>query len=222
MSNNPVALSKSLSKPARWAALMVLLFAQFVLAIDLTIMDIALPSISSELHPASDEQLWIVDVYSLVLAGLLVTASSLSDWAGRKRTFLSGAIVFCIGSALVLGADTPVKVIGVRAVMGIAAAFIMPTTISMIRNIFLDAAERARALAAWSVMGGAGMALGPIIGGVLLEHFNWHAAFLVNIPLMGAVFVLGLFALPEVKVRRTGSWDLYAGALSLAGMALTM
>ena len=132
-----------MSRMHRWAALMVLLFAQFVLSIDLTVLNVALPSMTAELQPTSDEQLWIVDAYSLVLAGLLVSASSLSDRVGRKKMLLGGALVFCIGSALILWASTPWQVVAIRAFLGLGAAMIMPTTISMIRNIFVDAKERA-------------------------------------------------------------------------------
>lgn len=206
----------------RWAALMVLLFAQFVLSIDLTVLNVALPSMTAELQPTSDEQLWIVDAYSLVLAGLLVSASSLSDRVGRKKMLLGGALVFCIGSALIVWANASWQVIAIRAFLGLGAAMIMPTTISMIRNIFTDAKERAFALAAWSVLGGLGMALGPIIGGFLLEHLSWHAAFLVNIPLMALVLVIGLFILPEIHVLGNGPWDIPAALISLVGMASLM
>lgn len=217
-----VAQVPRMSKPHRWAALMVLMFAQFVLSIDLTVLNVAIPSMTLELQPTSDQQLWIIDVYSLVLAGLLVSASSLSDRVGRKKMLLSGAALFCIGSALILWANTPEAVIAIRALLGLAAAMIMPTTISMLRNIFTDAKERAFALAAWSVLGGLGMALGPIIGGALLEHFSWHAAFLVNIPLMAIVVVLGIFILPEIKVLTRGPWDILAALISLVGMASLM
>lgn len=211
-----------MSRMHRWAALMVLLFAQFVLSIDLTVLNVSLPSMTAELQPTSDEQLWIVDAYSLVLAGLLVSASSLSDRVGRKKMLLGGALVFCIGSALILWASTPWQVVAIRAFLGLGAAMIMPTTISMIRNIFVDAKERAFALAAWSVLGGLGMALGPIIGGALLEHLSWHAAFLVNIPLMALVLVVGLFILPEIHVVGNGPWDIPAAIISLVGMASLM
>lgn len=212
----------ALSRMHRWAALMVLLFAQFVLSIDLTVLNVALPSMTAELQPTSDEQLWIVDAYSLVLAGLLVSASSLSDRIGRKKMLLGGALVFCIGSALIVGANTPWQVVAIRAFLGLGAAMIMPTTISMIRNIFTDAKERAFALAAWSVLGGLGMALGPIIGGFLLEHLSWHAAFLVNIPLMALVLLVGVFVLPEIHVVGNGPWDIPAALISLVGMASLM
>lgn len=212
----------ALSRVHRWAALLVLLFAQLVLSLDLTVLNVALPSMTADLQPTSDQQLWIVDVYSLVLAGLLVSASSLSDRLGRKRMLLGGALVFCVGSALILWANTPEAVIAIRAVLGLGAAMIMPTTISMIRNIFTDAKERAFALAAWSVLGGLGMALGPIIGGFLLEQLSWHAAFLINIPLMALVLVAGFFVLPEITVIGNGPWDVPAAIISLVGMASLM
>lgn len=220
--SQPITNMPTMSKMHRWMALIVLLFAQFVLAIDMTVLNVALPSMTAELRPTSDQQLWIIDVYSLVLAGLLVSASSLSDRIGRKKMLLGGALLFCIGSALILWAYTPEMVIAIRALLGIGAAMIMPTTISMIRNIFTEARERAFALAAWSVLGGLGMALGPIIGGFLLEHLSWHAAFLVNIPLMAAVLVVGFFVLPEITVIGNGPWDVPAAIISLIGMASLM
>ncbi|MEF2655847.1 MAG: MFS transporter [Eggerthellaceae bacterium] len=220
--SQPITNMPTMSKMHRWMALIVLLFAQFVLAIDMTVLNVALPSMTAELRPTSDQQLWIIDVYSLVLAGLLVSASSLSDRIGRKKMLLGGALLFCIGSALILWAYTPEMVIAIRALLGIGAAMIMPMTISMIRNIFTEARERAFALAAWSVLGGLGMALGPIIGGFLLEHLSWHAAFLVNIPLMAAVLVVGFFVLPEITVIGNGPWDVPAAIISLIGMASLM
>lgn len=218
----PKAFVPKLSRSRRWLALVVLLFAQFVLSIDLTVLNVALPHMTADLRPSSDQQLWIVDAYSLVLAGLLVTASSLSDRWGRKKMLLAGALVFCVGSALIVPAQTPEAVIAIRALLGLGAALMMPTTISMIRNVFTDAKERAFALAAWSVLGGLGMALGPIIGGFLLEHFSWHAAFLVNIPLMAIALVGGAFVLPEIRVVNAGKWDALAAVLSLVGMTALM
>lgn len=213
---------RKLSAPRRWAALAVLLLAMLVLSFDMTIMDIALPSIAKELHPTSDQQLWMVDVYSLALVGLLIPLSAVSDRVGRKRTLLCGALVFCIASALVVFATDAMAVICVRALMGFAAAMIMPTTASAIRNIFEDARERAFALAAWSVVSGAGMAFGPILGGFLLEHMTWHAAFLVNIPLMGVAFVAGLFLLPEIRIEGEGGFDWLGAIFAVVGMVLSM
>lgn len=212
----------TISKARRWAALAVVLFGQFVVSIDMTVLNIALPDLTAELQPTSDQQLWIIDVYSLVLAGLLVTASSLSDRWGRKRMMLAGFAVFGIGSGLIMFADSTEAVIALRALLGVGAAMIMPTTISMVRSIFLDAKERAFALAGWSAIGGLGMATGPLIGGFLLEHFSWHAAFLVNVPLMALSLIAGLLILPEIRVKNPGGWDVVAAIISLAGMTLLM
>lgn len=211
-----------LSKPRRWAALCVLLLGMLVLSFDMTIMDIALPSIAKDLHPTADQQLWMVDVYSLALAGLLVSCSSISDRIGRRRMFALGALAFCTVSALVLFVETSYGVIAVRALMGIAAAMMMPTTMSMIRNIFDDPKERALAVSAWSIMGAVGGAVGPILGGFLLEHFSWHSAFLVNVPLMGVAFAASIPLLPEITVDKKGPWDLPAAVTSLVGMVLLM
>lgn len=212
----------TLSKKRRWAALVVLSFSLFVVSIDMTVLNVALPDLTADLQPTSDQQLWIIDIYSLVLAGLLVSASSLSDRWGRKRMLLAGYLVFGGGSMLIVLANSTDAVIAIRALLGIGGAMIMPTTLSMVRSIFQNPRERATALAVWSAISGLGMAIGPIIGGFLLEHFSWHAAFLVNAPLMVATFFAGLFILPEVRVKNPGRWDAVAAAVSMVGMVLLM
>lgn len=210
----------TLSKGRLWAALVIILFGQFIVSIDLTVLNIALPDLTKDLKPTSDQLLWIVDVYSLVLAGLLVATSSLSDRLGRKRTLLAGFFLFGVGSLFIMFANSPEFVIAIRAFLGIGGALIMPVTVSMIRSIFQDAKERAFAVAAWAAIGAIGMAAGPLIGGFLLEHFNWHAAFLVNVPLMAIAFIAGIFVLPEVRLKKPGSFDVLASLIFLAGMGL--
>lgn len=207
-----------LSKGRMWAALAVILFGQFIVSIDLTILNIALPDITKELRPTSDQLLWIIDVYSLVVAGLLVAASSLSDRFGRKRILLTGFFIFGFASGLIMIADTAEFVIAIRAMLGVAGAMIMPVTISMIRSIFTDAKERALAIAIWSSISAIGMATGPLIGGALLDFFSWHAAFFINVPLMAAAFLIGVFVLPEVKLKNPGKFDILASILFMAGM----
>lgn len=207
-----------LSKGRMWAALAVILFGQFIVSIDLTILNIALPDLTKELRPTSDQLLWIIDVYSLVVAGLLVATSSLSDRFGRKRMLLTGFFIFGFASGLIMIADSAEFVIAIRAMLGVAGAMIMPVTISMIRSIFNDAKERALAIAIWSSISAIGMATGPLIGGVLLDFFSWHAAFFVNVPLMAAAFLIGIFVLPEVKLKNPGKFDVLASILFLAGM----
>ena len=207
-----------LTKGRLWVALAAILLGQFVVSIDLTVLNIALPEITRELKPTSDQLLWTVDIYSLVLAGTLIAVSSLSDRIGRKATLLTGFLIFGAGSVLVLFVEDPAQLIAIRAFLGVGGAAIMPITISMIRSIFLDAKERSVAVAAWSAVSAVGMAVGPLIGGVLLEHFNWHSAFLVNVPIVSAAFVLGVFALPEIKVKNTGRFEVLGSLLALVGM----
>ncbi|WP_320669436.1 MFS transporter [Patulibacter defluvii] len=211
---DPVALSRG----RRWAALAVLSASLLVVTMDLTILNVALPELAADIEPSATEQLWIVDVYSLVLAGLLISMSAFADRRGRKLVLLAGFAVFGGASALVVVADSPLAVIAVRALLGIGGAMIMPTTLSMVRSIFLDPAERATALGVWSAVSAVGAAVGPIVGGFLLEHFSWQAAFLVNVPLMVLGIAAGVVLLPEVRVPRPGRWDAVATALSIAGM----
>ncbi|MBA2894881.1 MFS transporter [Nonomuraea soli] len=202
----------------RWAALAVLSASLLLVVMDMTILNVALPEISADLKPGSIELLWMVDVYSLVVAGLLVTMSSLGDRWGRKRMLLTGFAVFGVASVAVLWATTPAAVIAVRALLGVGGAMIMPSTLSMIRNLFTDARERATALGVWATMAALGGALGPIVGGLLLEHFSWHAAFLVNVPVMAVAIIAGLILLPESRNPNPGRWDALGTVLSIVGM----
>lgn len=206
------------SRRRRWAGLAVLSASLLLVVMDMTILNVALPAISADLRPGSVELLWMVDVYALVLSGLLVTVSALGDRWGRKKMLLTGFSLFGLASTAVLWADSPGEVIAVRAMLGVGGAMIMPSTLSMIRTLFPNPRERATALGVWSAMAALGGALGPILGGLLLEHFSWHAAFLVNVPVMAVAIVAGLFLLPESRDPRPGRWDVFATALSITGM----
>ncbi|MBB6548412.1 MFS transporter [Nonomuraea rubra] len=206
------------SSRRRWAGLAVLSASVLLVVMDMTVLNVALPAISEDLRPESTELLWMVDAYALVLSGLLVTVSALGDRWGRKRMLMTGFAVFGLASLAVLAAGSPLEVIAVRALLGVGGAMIMPSTLSMIRNLFTDPAERAKALGVWSAMAAVGAALGPVVGGVLLEHFSWHAAFLVNVPVMALAIGFGLFLLPESRNRAPGRWDAVATVLSMAGM----
>lgn len=211
-----------LSRARRWAILTVLSASLLVVVMDMTILNIALPQMSAELHPTSDQQLWIIDIYSLVLAGLLVSFAAIADRWGRKRMLMLGYAIFGAASMLVLVANSAEMVIGIRALLGLGGAMIMPTTLSLIRVTFTDARERATALSIWAAVSGLGAAVGPLIGGFLLEHFSWHAAFLVNVPLMAVGFVAGVIILIESRVPNPGRWDFVAAILSLVGMTLVI
>lgn len=202
----------------RWSALAVLSASLLTVTMDLTILNVALPSISADLRPSSTEQLWMIDVYSLVLAGLLVTMSGLADRWGRRRLLLLGFALFGAASVLVLWADSPTMVIAVRALLGLGGAMIMPTTLSMLRVVFTVPRERTLALSVWAAVSAVGTALGPIVGGLLLEAFSWHAAFLINVPMMAVGFVAGALILPESRVPSVGRWDVLASTLSVVGM----
>lgn len=208
------------SRARRWAAVAVLSASLLVITMDMTILNIALPEMAAELRPSSDQQLWIVDIYSLVLAGLLVSWAALGDRWGRKRMLLLGYAIFGGVSLLVLAADSAEAVIAIRALLGVGGAMIMPTTLSLIRVIFTDPKERATALSIWAAVSGLGAAIGPLVGGFLLEHFSWHAAFLVNVPLMLLGVIAGAWILPESRVPNPGRWDALAAVLSLVGMTL--
>lgn len=212
--------TEAVSTRRAWATVAVLSASLLVVTMDMTILNIALPEMAAELHPSSDQQLWIVDVYSLVLAGLLVSWAAVADRWGRKKMLMLGYAIFLLGSLCVLVADTAETVIAVRAFLGVGGAMIMPNTLSLIRVVFTDAKQRATALSIWAAVSGLGAAAGPVVGGVLLEHFSWHAAFLVNVPLMLGAIIAGLVILPESRVASPGRWDALAAALSLVGMVL--
>jgi len=202
----------------RWAALAVLTASLLVVVMDMTVLNVALPDLIADLRPEAVAQLWIVDAYPVLLAGLLVPASALADRWGRKRMLIGGFAVFGLASLLVLVASNPGQVIALRLTLGIGGAMIMPTTLSLIRALFPDPRERALALAIWATMASVGAAVGPIVGGGLLMLFSWHSAFLVNVPLMLVAVVAGLVLLPESRSRRPGRLDPVAAPLSVVGM----
>jgi len=207
--------------PRRWVGLAVLCASLLIVVMDMTILNVALPAISADLLPTSVELLWIVDVYGLVVAGLLVTASGMADRFGRRRLLLIGYGVFGVIPLLVLVVDSPGGLIALRALLGIGGALIMPSTMSMIRGMFTDARERAFALGAWVAMASVGSGLGPIVGGILVEFFDWHAAFLFNTPLMVVAAVAAILLLPESKGAAV-PWDFPSIGLSIVGMAALM
>ncbi|HDZ0190363.1 TPA: QacA/B family quaternary ammonium compound efflux MFS transporter [Staphylococcus aureus] len=204
----------------RWTALVVLAVSLFVVTMDMTILIMALPELVRELEPSGTQQLWIVDIYSLVLAGFIIPLSAFADKWGRKKALLTGFALFGLVSLAIFFAESAEFVIAIRFLLGIAGALIMPTTLSMIRVIFENPKERATALAVWSIASSIGAVFGPIIGGALLEQFSWHSAFLINVPFAIIAVVAGLFLLPESKLskEKSHSWDIPSTILSIAGM----
>lgn len=218
MSGRGKEQAPALSKSRRWIAAAVLSASLLVIMMDMTVLNVALPDLAADLKPSADQQLWIVDIYSLILAGLLVPMSALADRWGRRLMLLAGFGVFGGASLLILLAGDSLSVIAVRALLGVGGAMIMPTTLSLIRVIFVDPAERAQALGLWAAISALGTAIGPIVGGLLLERFSWQAAFLVNVPLMLVAIVAGLFLLPESRDPKPPLWDMPGSVLAIAGM----
>ncbi|MFJ9040667.1 MFS transporter [Streptomyces sp. NPDC102406] len=206
------------SRPGRWLALSVLVLAVLLVAVDATVLGLATPYISEDLKPSGTQLLWIGDVYSFVIAGLLVSMGSLGDRIGRKKLLLVGAVAFGAVSVLNAYATTPELMILARALLGVAGATLMPSTLALIRNIFHDPRERSLAVGIWGAMASAGAAVGPVVGGFLLEHFWWGSVFLINLPVMAVLVVVGVKLIPESKNPVPGPWDLISVVLSLLGM----
>ncbi|MFE9180487.1 MFS transporter [Streptomyces sp. NPDC007126] len=214
----PARPTEAVKRPGRWLALSVLVLAVLLVAVDATVLGLATPYISEDLAPSGTQLLWIGDVYSFVIAGLLVSMGSLGDRIGRKRILLVGATAFGAISVLNAYAHTPEVMILARALLGVAGATLMPATLALIRNLFHDPRERSLAVGIWGAAASAGAAVGPVVGGFLLEHFWWGSVFLINLPVMAVLVVVGVKMLPESRNPNPGPWDLLSVVLSLIGM----
>ncbi|MFI1184024.1 MFS transporter [Streptomyces sp. NPDC020799] len=205
-------------RPGRWLALAVLVLAVLLVAVDATVLGLATPFLSEDLRPSGTQLLWIGDIYSFVIAGLLVSMGSLGDRIGRKKLLLTGAIAFGGVSVLNAYATSPEMMIAARALLGVAGATLMPSTLALIRNLFHDPRERSLAIGIWGAMASAGAAVGPVVGGFLLENFWWGSVFLINLPVMAVLVLVGTKLLPESKDPSPGPWDLLSVALSMVGI----
>ena len=203
----------------RWATLTVLCVSLLVIVIDNTIVNVALPTLVRDLGTSISDLQWVVDAYTLVFAGLLLTAGSLGDRFGRKGALTVGLVVFGGASAAAAFSGSVGALIGARALMGIGAALIMPATLSILTNVFTDARERALAIGLWSGVAGIAVALGPVTGGFLLEHFWWGSVFIVNVPIVIAAIVAGHFLVPTSRNPNQPKLDLVGAALSIVGLA---
>ncbi|ANP54172.1 DHA2 family multidrug resistance protein-like MFS transporter [Streptomyces griseochromogenes] len=199
----------------RWVVLVVLCVSLLLVALDATVLHVAVPAVTEDLRPGAIELLWIVDIYPLVCASLLILFGTLGDRVGRRRILLLGYALFGVASAVAALAQTAETLILARALLGVGGAMIMPATLSILRQVFPDRRERALAIGIWSAVAAVGAAVGPLLGGFLLEHFWWGAVFLVNIPLMLVSLPVGRMLLPESRGERDGPWDV-VGALTAA------
>jgi MFS transporter, DHA2 family, multidrug resistance protein len=201
-----------------WFGLAILALPTLLLSLDVSVLYLALPQLSGDLGASSTEQLWILDIYSFLLAGFLVTMGTLGDRIGRRRLLLIGGAAFGLASLLAAYSTSAEMLIASRALLGVAGATLAPSTMALIRNMFPDPKQMGQAIAIWFACFMSGMTIGPLVGGALLEHFWWGSAFLLGIPVMVLLLVLGPILLPEYKDANAGRLDLASVAMSLAAI----
>jgi EmrB/QacA subfamily drug resistance transporter len=202
----------------RWWTLAVLNVSLLLIIMDNTVLNVALPTLAEDLHASGSQLQWIVDSYVLVFAGLLLSAGALGDRFGRRGALSAGLVVFGAGSAAAMLSTTATELIAARAFMGIGGALIMPTTLSILTNVFTDPKERAKAIAMWATVGGLAVAIGPVVGGWLLEHFSWSAAFTLNIPVVVIALIAGRSLVPTSRDPETPPLDIAGAAGSIVGL----
>lgn len=203
-----------------WIGLAVIALPCLLYAMDLTVLNLALPSISEDLKPSSSQLLWIVDIYGFMVAGLLITMGTLGDRIGRRRLLLIGAAAFGLASILAAFSTSAEMLIVTRAILGIAGATVAPSTLSLIRNMFPDDKQRTFAIGVWITSYSVGGAIGPLVGGVLLQYFWWGSVFLASVPVMLLLLAVGPKLLPEFKDPAAGRLDLFSALLSLSCVLL--
>ncbi|GAA2997905.1 MFS transporter [Actinokineospora diospyrosa] len=202
----------------QWLGLAVLALPTLLVAMDVSVLHLAVPEISSGLGASAQETLWIVDIYGFMIAGFLVTMGTLGDRVGRRKVLLIGGAAFAVASVLAAYASDPVLLIAARALLGVAGATLMPSTLSLIVNMFTDDRQRGLAIAVWVTMFSVGTALGPVIGGLILQWFWWGAVFLIAVPVMVLLLILGPVLLPEYRDPDGGKLDPVSVVLSLVAI----
>ncbi len=201
-----------------WAALTVLSSAVFLVSMDATVLDIAVPHLTEALRPSATQLLWIVDVYSFVLAALLITMGNVGDRIGRRKILLIGAVGFAAASLVAGFAVSPAMLIAARVVQGVAGATLMPATLALIHSTFADARQRALAIGVWSAVASGGAVAGPVLGGLLLEHFFWGSVFVMNVPVVALILVAGPLLVTESRDPAPGRLDIASVGLSVLAL----
>lgn len=201
-----------------WIGLGVIALPCILVSMDMTVLNLAVPHLAASLGPSASELLWIVDIYGFMVAGALMTMGTLGDRIGRRRLLLIGAAFFGLASALAAFATSPFQLIAARALLGLAAATLAPSTLSLIRNMFEDDGQRRFAIGVWIASFSAGAAIGPVVGGLLLEIYWWGSVFLINVPIMIVLLVLGPLLLPEYRDPNAGRLDIVSAAQSLVAV----
>jgi DHA2 family multidrug resistance protein-like MFS transporter len=215
MTEEPITAGQ-LAGRKEWLGLGVLALPCLLYSMDLTVLYLAIPRISAALRPSGAELLWMLDIYGFILAGFLIPMGSLGDRIGRRRLLLAGATAFGIASIFAALSTSAAMLIAARAILGVAAATLAPSTLSLIRNMFLDSRQRTLAISVWVTSFSAGAALGPLLGGLLLQHFWWGSVFLLAVPVMAMLLILGPGLLPEFRDPTSRRVDLVSAGLVLA------
>ena len=206
----------------RWLTLAVLCVPLLIVSLDNTVLNVALPTLVRKLHATDSELQWIVDAYVLVFGGLMLVSGSIADRVGRKLTFLVGLVIFAACSMWAAFSTSAAMLVAARASMGVGATLIMPATLAIITNTFTDPGERQRALGIWAGTTGAGTALGPIVGGLLLAHFAWGSIFLINVPIALVGVAAGIPFVPNSRNELARRLDLGGSLLSISGLVLVL
>jgi DHA2 family multidrug resistance protein-like MFS transporter len=200
----------------------VLTLPALLASMDLSVLFMAAPWLAADLAPTGPQLLWIMDAYGFLMAGLLLTMGALGDRIGRRRLLLAGATAFGAASVLAAYAPTAELLVLARGLLGVAGATLAPSTLALLRGMFVDPRQRRAAIGVWTGAFTGGIAVGPIVGGLLLEHFWWGSVFLINVPVMALLLVLGPVLLPESRDRSTGRFDLVSALLSTAAVLLVV
>src|SRR3954470_1638075 len=205
-----------------WIGVGVLALPCLLYSMDLTVVNLAVPQISAQLGPSSAQLLWILDIYGFMIAGSLITMGTIGDRIGRRRLLMIGAAAFGAASVLAAFSRSAEMLIATRALLGMAGATLAPSTLSLIRNMFHDPQQRTVAIGVWITSYSAGGAIGPLLGGVLLEPFWWGSVFLAGVPVMALLLAVGPVLLPEYRDPKARRLDVASAVLSLAGVLLVI